>query len=234
MPAKNDPSAPRFDSSPKCLQPFFDEVEYLATEAGLHDTDKIQQSLHYASTDDVELWNLLTESRQSMFSVFHTAVLQIYPGSDDDRRYSTADLQQFIHNQQKQTITTQIELGQYHQDFLCIAIFLHDHGRIADNEWDRAYLNGIHAELQAQVQARLQLHYPDHYDDDLYPFGVIFDAALFIPISHRQSSDTIPIVPKLSQQPSELTAVLPVSTTAHASHPNDIIPKSTPIAKTIV
>jgi hypothetical protein len=61
-----------------------------------------------------------TGSRQAMFSVFHTAVLQIYPGSDDDRRYSTKDLQQFIHNQQKQTITMQMELGQYHQDFLHI------------------------------------------------------------------------------------------------------------------
>jgi hypothetical protein len=75
MPAKNDPLAPRFDGSPKCLQPLFDEVEYLATEAGLRDTDKIQQSLRYASIDDAELWNLLTELRQSVFSVFRAAVL---------------------------------------------------------------------------------------------------------------------------------------------------------------
>jgi hypothetical protein len=60
MPAKNDPSAPRFDGPPKCLWLFFDEVEYLPTEAGLRHTDKIQQSLRYASTDDAELWNLLT------------------------------------------------------------------------------------------------------------------------------------------------------------------------------
>jgi hypothetical protein len=112
----------------------------------------------------------------------------------------------------------QMELGQYHRDFLRIAIFLHDHGRIADNKRDRAYLDGIHAELRAQVQARLQLRYPDHYDDDPYPFGVIFDAALFVLISCRQSSDTIPIASELSPQPSELTAILPVSTATH-THP---------------
>jgi hypothetical protein len=124
-----------------------------------------------------------------------------------------------------------MELRQYHRDFLRIAIFLHDCGHIADNERERAYLDGIHAELRAQVQARLQLRYPDHYDDDPYPFGVIFDAALFVLISHRQSSDT---ASELSPQPSELTPVLPVSTAMHTSHPNTIIPKSTPIVETIV
>jgi hypothetical protein len=87
------------------------------------------------------------ELTQSVFSVFHTAVLRISPGSNDDRRYSTMDLQQFTHNWQKQTIMMQMELGQYHQDFLYIAIFLHDCGCIADNEWDRAYLDEIHTEL---------------------------------------------------------------------------------------
>jgi len=70
MPACGHSTAPTFDGDTLTLIHFFNEVNTLATEAGLNDQAKIQQSLRYAQREEYELWSTLTEATGIDFAAF--------------------------------------------------------------------------------------------------------------------------------------------------------------------
>src|ERR1700675_3079252 len=129
MPPRGHSTAPKFDGDPLTLTAFLDEVETLCNEANINDSGKIMQSRRYAGRKEHKLWGYLPAASGRSFQAFRDTVMALYPGSDDDRRYSDKDLRRLIIAQQTHSITTRPALGAYYREFLRISDFLVKKGR---------------------------------------------------------------------------------------------------------
>jgi hypothetical protein len=98
MPAHSHSTAPCFDGNALNLRLYFDEVESLSIDASLNEEGKVCHALCYASREDNELWSTLPEAEAQVpdYTRFHDAVVKLYPGADDERKYAESDLQQLI------------------------------------------------------------------------------------------------------------------------------------------
>lgn len=180
MPARGHATAPTFDGNPLNLKRFFDEVDLLADEAKLDDRGKIKHSLRYASIADFEIWDRLPTAAGGDFDDFRKAVIQLYPGAEDDRRYSVADLDRLTITQARHGIRTRAELGEYYREFFRIAGFLLDKRRISERERNLAYEAGFDPDLKQRVKMRMQYSKPDHFHDDPYDFQEFHNCAHFL------------------------------------------------------
>jgi hypothetical protein len=120
-----------------CL--YFDEVESLSINAGLNEEGKVQHALCYASQEDNKLWSTLPEAK-AQIPWFHDAVIKLYPGADDERKYAESDLQQLIDTQQQYRIESRAKLGHYSREFCCISKFLIDKWRLYNIEQNKIYM----------------------------------------------------------------------------------------------
>ncbi|KAG5634174.1 hypothetical protein H0H81_003057 [Sphagnurus paluster] len=93
MPARNHPSATKFDGNPKHLCVFFEQIDYLGGEFKLTDSDKIGWTIRYAPTKDIELWKLLKPAKSNSWDDFKQEIYSLYPGSTRDRKYTILDLE---------------------------------------------------------------------------------------------------------------------------------------------
>jgi hypothetical protein len=126
MPTRGHSTAPTFDGNPLNLSRFFEEVEILAADAGLDDAGRIKHSLRYASLNDYELWFRLPEAKGADYAAFKKNVLVLYPGTEDDHRYTMADLDRLTHTQTAYGIRSRAELGKFYREFIRITGFLLD------------------------------------------------------------------------------------------------------------
>lgn len=180
MPARGHSTAPTFDGNPLNLGRFFEEVEILAADARLDDAAKIKHSLRYASLNDYELWVRLPSASGGDFPAFKKAVLELYPGTEDDHRYTMADLDRLTQTQAAYGIQSRAELGEYYREFIRITGFLLEKGRISARERNIAYENGFDPEMKSRIKARLQYMMPEHFHSDPYDFQTFHDCAHFI------------------------------------------------------
>jgi hypothetical protein len=90
--------APHFDSNALNLCLYFDEVESLSIDASLNKEGKVCHALHYTSREDNELWSMLpkAEAQAPDYAWFHDAVIKLYSGADNKRKYAKSDLQRLI------------------------------------------------------------------------------------------------------------------------------------------
>jgi hypothetical protein len=142
MPARGHSTAPCFDSNALNLHLYFDEVESLSTDAGLHEEGKIRHALRYASCEDNELWSTLPEAETQLpdYAKFCDAIIKLYPGADDERKYAESDLERLIETQKQYGIESRAELGHYYREFRRISKFLIDKKRLSDIEWNKMYM----------------------------------------------------------------------------------------------
>jgi hypothetical protein len=101
MPARGHSTVPRFDSNALNLRLYFDEVESLSIDASLNKEGKIHHTLHYTSREDNELWSTLPEAEAQApnYAQFRDAVVKLYPGADDERKYAKSDLEWLINTE---------------------------------------------------------------------------------------------------------------------------------------
>jgi hypothetical protein len=101
MPARGHSTAPRFDGNALNLHLYFKEVNSLSTDAGLNEEGKIWHALRYASREDNELWSTLPEAvaQPPDYAKFRDAIIKLYPGADDERKYAESDLERLIDTQ---------------------------------------------------------------------------------------------------------------------------------------
>ncbi|GBE80069.1 hypothetical protein SCP_0212720 [Sparassis crispa] len=77
------------------------------------------------------------------YEQFKTAVIALYPGAEDDRRYTQSDLTQIVQAARMRGVSSRAEEGQYYRDFTRVALFLLSRGRLSTYERDRLYLEGF-------------------------------------------------------------------------------------------
>jgi hypothetical protein len=142
MPTHGHSTAPRFDGNALNLRLYFDEVESLSIDASLNEEGKVCHALRYASQEGNELWLTLPEAEAQVpdYAQFRNAVVKLYPGADDERKYAESDLQWLIDTQRQYGIESRAELGHYYREFRRISKFLIDKRRLSDIERNKMHM----------------------------------------------------------------------------------------------
>jgi hypothetical protein len=145
MPACGHSTVPRFDGNALNLRLYFDEVESLSIDAGLNEEGKIR----YTSREDNELWSTLPEAKAQApdYAQFRDAIVKLYPGANDERKYAKSDLERLINTQRQYGIESRAELGHYHRELRRISKFLIDKRRLSDIECNKMYMRGFDKRL---------------------------------------------------------------------------------------
>ena len=183
MPSRGDRSAPKFDpKQPRELRRYFDDLDFAFGRAAVTtDEAKKQHTCRYVDVDTSELWETLEEYTDAAktYDEFKEAVYALYPGSEEERKWSVADMDQLVGERSRIGILLLSDLGEYHRQFLAITTFLIGKGRLSTAEQSRAFVRGFPPDLWQTISQRLQLKYPDHFPDDPYPLIDIHQAARY-------------------------------------------------------
>jgi hypothetical protein len=115
----------------------------------LNEEGKIHHALHYTSREDNELWSTLpkAEAQAPDYARFRDAIIKLYPGADDERKYAESDLEWLINTQRQYGIESKAELGHYYREFCHISKFLIDKRRLSDIECNKMYMRGFDKQL---------------------------------------------------------------------------------------
>ena len=184
MPVRGDRSAPRFDpKQPRELRRYFADLEFAFGRASV--TDETEQKKHatrYVDVDTSELWETLPEfsDNHKSFKDFVAAISALYPGADEERKWSVADMDKLVGERTRLGIISLGDLGEYYRQFLAITTFLRNKGRLSEAEQSRAFVRGFPPDLWRIVSQRLQLKEPDHFPDDPYDLNTVHEAARYV------------------------------------------------------
>ncbi|EED78163.1 predicted protein [Postia placenta Mad-698-R] len=184
MPPRGHSTAPTFDPlEVRSLRRYFQDLEALFTRCQITDeAAKKQWAVRYPSIDVADLWETLESfiDVAKSYNDWKADVRALYPGADDTRKWSLADMDQLIGERARIGIHNAADLGCYYRDFMAITKHLIAQHRLSTIEQSRAFLRGFQPALLTRLETRLHLKHPDHYADDPYTMAEIHAAATFI------------------------------------------------------
>jgi hypothetical protein len=183
MPAPGQNTAPKFDDSqPRELRRYFAELDKLFRTCGIvADAEKKEQACRYLKVHVAELWESTPQYGPAFtYDEFVDMAYQMYPGSDDKRKWSIADMDQLVGERQRLGMYSLADLGNYYRSFFVITSFLMSKNRLSAPEQSRAFLRGFQPDLKNRIAHRLELKHPDHHPDDPYDLKDIHEAAKFV------------------------------------------------------
>ena len=183
MPTRGEDGAPSFSpDQPRELRRYFKELNYLFIRAQVtDDEEKKMHACRYLDVDSAELWESLSEFEHgTQYLDFVKAVYDLYPGSEDERKWTVASMEKLVSEQLRSGIHSLDDLGRYYRAFRTITKFLHDNNRISEAEQSRAFVRGFQSALWDRIARRLELKFPDHYPDEHYSFEQVHTAAKFV------------------------------------------------------
>jgi hypothetical protein len=199
MPARGDRSAPRFDPhQPRELRRYFADLDFAFGRAGITDlTEKKQHACRFVDVDTADLWESIAEysDDQKSYAEFVQAVHSLYPGSEEERKWSVADMDKLVGERSRLGVLSLGDLGDYHRQFYTITTFLRSKHRLSAAEQSRAYVRGFQPDLWSRISQRLQLKLPDHFPDDPYDLEQIHEAAQFVLHGTPSTLLTSPLTP---------------------------------------
>ncbi|KAJ6461521.1 hypothetical protein C8R47DRAFT_1241006 [Mycena vitilis] len=185
MPARGDRNAPQFDSQkPRELLRYFSDLQYLFTRSNVTDsTEKKQHATRFLTVDDQDVWETLDEFTDATktYEEFKRAVLNLYPGTDTDRKYSLGDLDALIGEYGRIGMHSKADFREFYRQFIVISKYLVDKQRLSEGERSRAFRRAIQPQsLWDRVDRRLQIKRPDVHPQDPYSVQDIYDAVDFV------------------------------------------------------
>jgi hypothetical protein len=185
MPARGDRNAPQFDSQkPRELPRYFSDLQYLFMCAQVTDsTEKKQHTPRFLTVEDQDIWETLDEFTDATktYDEFKRAVLNLYPGTDADRKYSLADLDALIGEYGRIGIHSNADFSEFYRQFLVISKYLVDKQRLSEGERCRAFRHAIQSQtFWDRVDRHLQIKQPDVHPQDPYSVQDIHDAVDFV------------------------------------------------------
>lgn len=111
-----------------------------------------QYACRYLDIDSADLWESLSEYQApTIFVDFSTAVYKLYPGSEDERKWSISDMDKLVGEQLRIGIYDATELGIYYRAFFAITQFLRSKTRLSEAEQSRAFVRGFQPDLWARI-----------------------------------------------------------------------------------
>jgi hypothetical protein len=184
MPARGHGTAPKFEgNNPRELRRYFEELDYHFKAASITDTaEKKRFAVRYVDIDTEDSWKLLPAYTDISISYedFRTAIFKLYPGADEERKWTISDLDFLTGERTRLGIRNKEDLGDYHRKFLAITGFLVSKLRMSENEVKRAFVRGFPVELWSRILSRLQMRNPNNHPDDPWAVQDVYDAAEFI------------------------------------------------------
>jgi hypothetical protein len=117
----------------------------LFTTCSITDSDQMKRhACHYLNIGSAELWKSVPEfATRISFNTFRTAIHKLYPGSENNCKWSISDMDKLISEQLHVSIFNASNLGMYYHLFYNITQFLHTKNRISEAEQSRAFVQGF-------------------------------------------------------------------------------------------
>src|SRR6202789_1642438 len=192
IPARGHSIAPKFDpTQPWEIRRYFNELEMLFLGCNIMDSDLMKKhACQYVDIDTSKLWESIPEyATGTSFNTFRIAVHKLYPGSEDNRKWSISNMDKLVGEQLRIGIFNASDLGLYFRAFYNITKFLTTKNRISDAEQSRAFVRGFQPGLWSHIARRLEFKYPNNSPENPYPLDDIHEAAKFV-LAGSNSSDT--------------------------------------------
>lgn len=180
MPSPYDRSAPRFDGQPRSLKRFLDEIEILGRDCNVTEQDLITHTLRYLDSRDEEIWRGPALHARGDWGLFKIKIITLYPGAEDEHRYTVTDLQIIAENQAAIPMRDRFQFGEYYRQFVTKSDWLLARGVISRREQSKLFLSGLHVDFRNQVRIQLRLSDPLHPLDDTWTMSDIERAARFL------------------------------------------------------
>jgi hypothetical protein len=152
MPMRGHSTAPKFDpTQPHELHQYFDELNMLFGTCNITDLDQMKRhACCYLDIDSAELWELVPEfGTGTSFNNFRTVIHKLYPGSENDRKWSISDMDKLIREQLRVGIFDASDLGIYYRLFYNITQFLRMKNCISEAKQSQAFVRGFQLGLWA-------------------------------------------------------------------------------------
>jgi hypothetical protein len=180
LPARHSDKAPRFDpNNPPTLSEYFTDYELLAAAAKLSEEDKVSNAPNYVPRTEGDYWRSIEEysAVPASYTAFKRAILEAYPGSTPEEKWSLLDLERFCSSQTARQITTRGEFAQFDREFTKIAAWLKRKRIAEDTELQRWYYKAIDVSFRDRLVRRLEIVLPQHKPDEVYAYKDLREAA---------------------------------------------------------
>jgi hypothetical protein len=164
------------------------------------DQEKIKQAIYYLDADNAMLWETLKPTvvpqgsapNVTLWTLFQSNIGKLYPGSDSNRLYSSADLERLSYDSALKGVYTRAELGDYFRNFTRISSYLTAQQRIDAATIDRLYIQGFGEATRRRIEQRLAITQPNLHPDDPYPMNLTQEAATFLLASTNPLAPAVP------------------------------------------
>jgi hypothetical protein len=117
MPARGHSTAPKFSpTQPRELCRYFEELEVLFARCQVtNDIERKKHACHYLDIDTSDFWQSINEyAIATTYESWKTAIYKLYPGSEDNRRWTMNDMDKLVGEQMRLGILTIEELASYY------------------------------------------------------------------------------------------------------------------------
>lgn len=208
MPSRYDRNALKFDGKPTSLRRFFEDIEALANDCVLSQREKITHTLRYLETDDHDAWSSQPSAQGNDWELFKREITAMYPGSEDNARFSATDLELFVEHHTATPMQDRFQFGEYYRGFLTKSGWLLNRNIISHRERNKMFINGFHINFRQQLRMQLRLQDPLHPLDEPWEMNDIEQAARFL----LEGSTNIIAIPTLPP-PHAYTAPPPAAPT---------------------
>ena len=175
-PVRGDRRAPQFDGSePLELERFFEDVDFIASQATWDATVTIRRGYkYYAKADVSDLWD--TIDVKDDVNKFKTEVRALYPSLKKGQRFAKAEVFKFIETWAEKEIKNRDSLAEYNRESLKRLSYLKKSGEIDDRVARDWYLAGVHKTLRDEIIKRQEAQGNEHP----YPSSDVYAEALKI------------------------------------------------------
>jgi hypothetical protein len=184
MPAHGDHTAPKFDlTHPRELHCYFSDLDFIFRCAGITDnTEKKQYAVWYVNVNTSKLWEALPKysNNTKTYSNFTKVIYALYPGSEKKHKWSVADMDKLVGEQQWLGVLSLGDLGEYYRQFLSITSFLISKHWLSTVEQSRAFVHGFQNKSWMCILQCFQLKLCNHFPDDPYRLEDIHEATQYV------------------------------------------------------
>lgn len=161
------------------LKRFFQDLEAVFAAHNIIDLDeRIGDVKHYAEPQEEEVFDAVVLPAGATWDDFKRKALEMYPGAEDDFRYSHEDLAAVATAFRVAGRVSKESIGMYYRDYSKIAHFLISKQRAHEPEVRRQFLEGFPEAAKSDITLTLRAKFPDRDRLGGYDLREILSAAL--------------------------------------------------------
>jgi hypothetical protein len=201
MPSRGHTSAPKFSADqPRELNRFFQELENLFTGSNVTDSQaKKEHAIRYVDIDLVEFWSATADFVPAKtYDEWKTGLKKYYPGSQDEEKFSVADIDRLVGETMHVGIRSLADLLKYYSTYFTISTYLIEKERMGKIEQSKTFVQALQPDLWARTLQKLQEGKKDQHRDVPFPIADIYDAATAVLLASGGAilvQSTIPYAP---------------------------------------